>query len=85
MFLKLENLQRTGSFKVRGAFNKIASLSEVERAKGVMAASVGNHTQGVALAARALGPSMTGCAPRSRPVLEPEKLQHKRREGTGYQ
>jgi len=44
VFLKLENLQRTGSFKVRGAFNKIASLSEAERAKGVMVASVGNHT-----------------------------------------
>jgi len=51
VFLKLENLQHTGSFKVRGAFNKIASLSDAERAKGVIAASSGNHAQGVALAA----------------------------------
>jgi threonine dehydratase len=52
VFLKLENLQRTGSFKLRGAFNKIASLSAKERARGVIAASAGNHAQGVAFAAR---------------------------------
>src|SRR5438067_8295050 len=50
--LKLENLQRTGSFKVRGAYNKVALLSPSERARGVVAASAGNHAQGVALAAR---------------------------------
>ena len=43
--LKLENLQRTGSFKIRGAYNKIASLSDSERARGVVAASAGNHAQ----------------------------------------
>jgi len=49
--LKLENLQRTGSFKVRGALNKVLGLSEAERARGLVAASAGNHAQGVALAA----------------------------------
>ena len=53
VFLKLENLQHTGSFKVRGAFNKIAGLSDAERAKGVITASAGNHAQGVAKAASA--------------------------------
>ena len=51
VFLKLENNQRTGSFKMRGAANKIASLSEAEKAKGVIACSAGNHAQGVALSA----------------------------------
>ena len=52
VFLKCEHLQRTGSFKFRGALNKILSLSEAERTKGVIAASTGNHGQGVALAAK---------------------------------
>jgi threonine dehydratase len=52
---KCENLQRAGSFKIRGAYNRIARLSEVERSKGVVAASAGNHAQGVALAAQILG------------------------------
>ena len=51
LLLKAENLQRTGSFKVRGAANKIAALSPDQKAKGVIAASAGNHAQGVALAA----------------------------------
>jgi len=55
VFLKLENLQRTGSFKLRGALWKLLSLSEAERARGLVAASAGNHAQGVALAARLLG------------------------------
>lgn len=53
--LKCENLQRTGSFKPRGAYNRIANLSELERANGVVAASAGNHAQGVAWAATQLG------------------------------
>ena len=53
--LKCENLQRTGSFKVRGAYTRIARLSAEERARGVVAASAGNHAQGVALAAERLG------------------------------
>lgn len=53
--LKAENLQRTGSYKIRGAFNRLSRLSPAERARGVVAASAGNHAQGVALAARELG------------------------------
>ncbi len=52
---KCENLQRAGSFKIRGAYNRIARLSEAERSQGVVAASAGNHAQGVALAAQILG------------------------------
>lgn len=55
VYLKCENLQRTGSFKIRGAYVRIARLSEDERARGVVAASAGNHAQGVALAASLLG------------------------------
>src|SRR6476620_6512294 len=52
---KCENLQRAGSFKLRGAYVRMARLSEEEKARGVVAASAGNHAQGVALAARILG------------------------------
>ncbi len=55
LYLKLENWQRTGSFKVRGATNKVASLSEVERAKGLVTASSGNHGLGLLFAAQAFG------------------------------
>ena len=55
MFLKLENLQPIGAFKLRGAYNKVASLSDDERRRGVISYSSGNHAQGVAYAARALG------------------------------
>lgn len=55
VFLKCENLQRTGSYKIRGAYNRMATLSADERARGVVAASAGNHAQGVAFAARELG------------------------------
>ena len=55
VWLKCENLQRTGSFKIRGAYTRIARLTDEERARGVVAASAGNHAQGVALAARLLG------------------------------
>src|SRR5712672_3472077 len=55
VFLKPEMLQRTGSFKFRGAYNKLASISEDKRAGGVVAFSSGNHAQGVAAAARLLG------------------------------
>jgi threonine dehydratase len=57
--LKCENLQRAGSFKVRGAYVRIARLSDEERARGVVAASAGNHAQGVALSARLLGTKAT--------------------------
>ena len=55
LFLKLENLQPIGAFKLRGAYNKIATLSDDERRRGVISYSSGNHAQGVAYAARALG------------------------------
>lgn len=55
IFVKAENLQRAGSFKLRGAYNKLVSLTQAQRRNGVVAASMGNHAQGVALAARLLG------------------------------
>ncbi len=63
VYLKCENLQRTGSFKVRGAYTRIARLSDGERARGVVAASAGNHAQGVAFAAGLLGTSATVVMP----------------------
>ena len=55
VFLKAENLQRTGAYKLRGAFNRMSKLTAAERKRGVVAASAGNHAQGVALAAKKLG------------------------------
>src|SRR5690606_1625453 len=55
VFLKCENLQRAGSFKFRGAYTRISRLTDEEKARGVVAASAGNHAQGVALAAQMLG------------------------------
>ena len=55
MFLKFENQQKTGAFKIRGAYTKIQSLSDAERAAGVIAPSAGNHAQAVAWAARSAG------------------------------
>jgi threonine dehydratase len=66
--LKLENLQRTGSFKIRGATNRIATLSEVERDAGVVTASAGNHAQGVALAATRAGVDATIVMPEFAPI-----------------
>ncbi|NUK09763.1 threonine ammonia-lyase [Streptomyces lunaelactis] len=66
--LKCENLQRTGSFKLRGAYVRIAGLSQVERAAGVVAASAGNHAQGVALASSLLGVRSTVFMPAGAPL-----------------
>lgn len=66
--LKLENLQRTGSFKIRGATYRLSRLTAEERARGVVAASAGNHAQGVALAAKALGIRATIFMPLGVPV-----------------
>jgi threonine dehydratase len=66
--LKLENFQRTGAFKIRGAMNRIATLSESEREAGVVTASAGNHAQGVALAADRAGVDATVVMPRFAPV-----------------
>lgn len=66
-YLKLECLQKTGSFKPRGAFNKLLALTDAERQKGVVAVSGGNHAQGVAYAARALGVAATIAMPAGTP------------------
>jgi len=65
---KCENLQRAGSFKIRGAYNRIARLTEQERSRGVVAASAGNHAQGVALAAQILGIKATIFMPNGAPL-----------------
>ncbi len=68
VYVKCENLQRGGSFKVRGAYLRIARLAAAERARGVVAASAGNHAQGVALAAAALGAKATVVMPVAAPL-----------------
>lgn len=68
VWLKCENLQRAGSFKVRGAYVRIAQLSDAERQRGVVAASAGNHAQGVALAARLCGTAATVYMPTGAPL-----------------
>ena len=72
LYLKPENLQITGSFKVRGSAYKIAMLSEEEKAKGVIACSAGNHAQGVALAATKNGIKSLICLPDSAPISKVE-------------
>jgi threonine dehydratase len=68
VLLKCENLQRAGSFKIRGAYNRMSHLTDEERARGVVAASAGNHAQGVALAAQALGIEATIFMPEGAPI-----------------
>ena len=68
VFLKCENLQRAGSFKIRGAYTRMARLSDEEKARGVVAASAGNHAQGVALAAQLLGIRSTVFMPLGAPL-----------------
>jgi len=68
--LKCENFQRTGSFKIRGAYNRLSLLSPAERKRGVVAASAGNHAQGVALAAQLLGIDATVFMPESTPLAK---------------
>ena len=70
LHLKPENLQPIGSFKLRGAYNKIASLTDDERRRGVIAYSSGNHAQGVAYAARAMGVKATIVMPRNAPAIK---------------
>jgi threonine dehydratase len=72
VYLKCENLQRTGSFKVRGGYVRIARMSERERARGVVAASAGNHAQGVAFAAGMLGTTATVVMPERAPLPKVE-------------
>lgn len=70
IYLKMENLQKTGSFKVRGAANKISKLTLQEKQKGVLAASAGNHAQGVAMAASRIGIPSTIVMPESAPLAK---------------
>lgn len=72
LYLKTENLQNTGSFKVRGAYYKMSRLSDEEKAKGVIACSAGNHAQGVALAAQKNGIKSVICLPDSAPISKVE-------------
>jgi threonine dehydratase len=72
LFIKSENLQKTGSFKIRGAYNKIRMLSPEEAKRGVIACSAGNHAQGVALSATRLGIRSVSCMPEGAPILKVE-------------
>src|SRR5437667_1827439 len=68
VFFKCENLQRAGAFKIRGALNKLLTLTGEERRRGVVAFSSGNHAQGVALAARLTGTTAVVCMPSDAPA-----------------
>ena len=72
LYIKSENLQKTGSFKIRGAYNKIRMLSPEEASHGVIACSAGNHAQGVALSATRLGIHSVICMPEGAPILKVE-------------
>lgn len=75
VFVKPENLQRTGSFKFRGAYNAISKLSDEDRAKGILASSSGNHAQGVGEASRLFGCSATIVMPEDAPVMKVERTK----------
>ena len=72
LYLKTENLQVTGSFKVRGAYYKMSQLTEEEKSRGVVACSAGNHAQGVALAAQKNGIKAVICLPDGAPISKVE-------------
>ena len=72
LYLKTENLQNTGSFKLRGAYYKISQLTEEERSRGIIACSAGNHAQGVALAAQRSGIKAVICLPDGAPISKVE-------------
>jgi threonine dehydratase len=75
VYIKPENLQRTGAFKIRGAYNKISKLTPEEREKGLIAASAGNHAQGVAYAASKLGAKAVICMPAHTPLIKVENTE----------
>ncbi|MBA3401668.1 MAG: pyridoxal-phosphate dependent enzyme [Actinobacteria bacterium] len=89
VLLKAENLQRTGSFKIRGAYNTIATLSKEERSAGVVAASAGNHGQAVAWAAREAGIDATIFMPEDAPMAKVEATRayggHVELAGAGFE
>ncbi|MBQ7463665.1 MAG: pyridoxal-phosphate dependent enzyme, partial [Lachnospiraceae bacterium] len=70
VFLKPENMQRTGAYKLRGAYYRISNLSEKERKKGVITASAGNHAQGVAYAAKQYGCRAVIVMPNTTPLIK---------------
>ncbi len=72
IYLKPENLQKTGSYKIRGAYNKLRTLTQEERDRGVLTASAGNHAQGLALAAKMLGIKATVFMPKTAPLAKVE-------------
>ena len=76
VFIKSENLQKTGAFKLRGAYNKIRSLSQEERERGVIACSAGNHAQGIALSATTLGIKSVICMPAGAPLSKVEATKN---------
>ena len=75
LFLKAENLQETGSFKIRGAYTKISSLSDEELSKGIIACSSGNHSQGVALSSSLKNVSSIICMPKDAPLIKIKKTK----------
>jgi len=76
VYIKPENLQVTGAFKIRGAFNKINKLTDEEKARGVIASSAGNHAQGVALASTRLGVKATIVMPKTTPIIKVEATRN---------
>jgi len=76
LYLKLENFQRTGSFKIRGAYNKISKLSDKEKQAGVITASAGNHGQAVALAAKLFNIDATVVVPEGTPIVKIEAIKN---------
>ena len=70
VYIKPENLQKTGAFKIRGAYNKIMKLDDEAKKKGLIASSAGNHAQGVAYAAKKLGVKATICMPAHTPLIK---------------
>lgn len=76
IYIKPENLQVTGAFKIRGAYNKISKLTEEEKKKGLITSSAGNHAQGVALAAQKLGVKATIVMPKATPLIKVEATKN---------
>jgi len=76
VFIKPENLQVTGAFKIRGAFNKLSKLSDLEKSRGVISASAGNHAQGIGYAAQMLGVKATLVMPAATPIIKVEATKN---------
>ena len=76
VFFKPENMQRTGAYKVRGAYYKISTLSDEERSRGLITASAGNHAQGVAFAASRCGVKSVVVMPTTTPLIKVERTKH---------